>query len=560
MIEGIVETEVNGIRTLLARGSGQRVSAGLTFRVGRADETLATSGITHLVEHLALHGRRLAEGHFNGETADVFTHFHIEGTAAGVVEHLNGVCRALGSLPVDRLETEKEILRTEATGRGPAPMLPAWRYGAQSYGLSSYQEIGLARLSAVDVEHWARTRFTRDNVVLWISAEELPVGFELDLPGGEPVPPPRPESVLPVPAWIPGPENLAVSYATVERSTAATVATRVLGRRLFVELQEKGGLSYAADAVYTPIDQSTAVITAVADCSPEKADALVGALVDVFAGLRYVRVPDEELDFAKASVCHPLLEQRAELFLATTAMNLLLGRRVLSQDELLAEIDAVTAADVQQVLETVWSGALTQVPAIGLSWAGVERAPGFRESASGEGAEYFSLGAPAEVLVVGEHGVTVRGEDYASTVAFRDCAGLLTWPDGARQLIDRDGFQVSIEPTLFDGLDPIALAAIDARVDSGVVLPMPRRSPEQIPQPSPVASLGRDRAASPTRARTWMVLWALLAGWIGFITVRTVSLTSSAANGGDATWEMVITAWAVLGLSLALGWWAVRRA
>ena len=35
--------------------SGDEMLAGLVFRVGRADESLARGGITHLVEHLALY-------------------------------------------------------------------------------------------------------------------------------------------------------------------------------------------------------------------------------------------------------------------------------------------------------------------------------------------------------------------------------------------------------------------------------------------------------------------------------------------------------------------------
>nr|WP_117212210.1 insulinase family protein [Allorhizocola rhizosphaerae] len=34
------------------------MAAGLVFRVGQADETLATHGISHLVEHLALRSPR----------------------------------------------------------------------------------------------------------------------------------------------------------------------------------------------------------------------------------------------------------------------------------------------------------------------------------------------------------------------------------------------------------------------------------------------------------------------------------------------------------------------
>src|SRR4051794_3633681 len=91
--------------------------AGLAFRVGRADETLARGGITHLVEHLALHGHGLTDYHFNGSTGAIVTHFHMQGSEADVVAYLTGVCRALASLPLERLETEKSILRTESAGK-----------------------------------------------------------------------------------------------------------------------------------------------------------------------------------------------------------------------------------------------------------------------------------------------------------------------------------------------------------------------------------------------------------------------------------------------------------
>ncbi|MBT2467655.1 hypothetical protein J7E97_07175 [Streptomyces sp. ISL-66] len=111
----ITETTVDGVRTLLAHQPGPGpVTAGLLFRVGRADETLATSGITHLVEHLALH-RHVPPGdpHHDGATAPAHTGFQVTGTPAEVVAYLNGVCASLRDLPVERLETEKEILRTE---------------------------------------------------------------------------------------------------------------------------------------------------------------------------------------------------------------------------------------------------------------------------------------------------------------------------------------------------------------------------------------------------------------------------------------------------------------
>ena len=177
-------TEVDGIPTLFAYATGP-MRAGLVFRVGVADETLARAGVTHLVEHLALYRQGLADYHFNGATKAAFTHFHVEGAEHEVVAYLQGVCASLVDLPMDRLETEKEILRTEESRRED-PQLPLWRYGAQGYGLVSYPEWGVRNLRPDDVRHWAHTHFTQGNAVLWIAGDRMPAGLSLKLPEGGP--------------------------------------------------------------------------------------------------------------------------------------------------------------------------------------------------------------------------------------------------------------------------------------------------------------------------------------------------------------------------------------
>jgi len=96
----IRETEVDGVQTLLVPAKGP-IRAGLTFRVGLADETLPYTGITHLTEHLALFRHGVRDYHYNGVTTTSTTTFHLEGSADDVVAFLEGVCRSLADLPVD---------------------------------------------------------------------------------------------------------------------------------------------------------------------------------------------------------------------------------------------------------------------------------------------------------------------------------------------------------------------------------------------------------------------------------------------------------------------------
>lgn len=81
---------------------------------------------------------------------------------------------------------------------------------ALDYGLVSYPEWGLSRLTADDVRRWIATWFTRDNAVLWV-AGELPGGLRLPLPPGARRAVPVPLSALPVtPAYFTGNRNAVV--------------------------------------------------------------------------------------------------------------------------------------------------------------------------------------------------------------------------------------------------------------------------------------------------------------------------------------------------------------
>ncbi|GAA3374512.1 hypothetical protein GCM10020367_38670 [Streptomyces sannanensis] len=523
MADGIIETEIDGIRTLLAPRRRGRIGAGLFFRVGRADETLATSGITHLVEHLALHRHGLSDLHYNGATAAAYTHFHVDGTPAEIVEYLNGVCAALRDLPMERLETEKEILRTEAAGHsnGAADRLALWRYGARGYGLLGYGEQGLPRLDAGTVREWARTRFTRENAVLWITSDTLPEGLDPILPSGPRHPVPVPTSALPrTPAYFYGDDGVVVLDAVVRRSTAAGLFAEVLGRELFRDLRQKGGYSYTAAADYSPRDGEFATITAYADALPERQDAVVGGFVDVLAKLRAGRIEQADLDAARAAVLKSFdTPDLAAAMLPSHALNLLTGYRNLSAEQHAAELNAVTVADLHAVALEVAADALMQVPSRGVDWAGFTEAP--QQSASVvTGRRFASLENDDVALVIAADGVSRTAPGNQVTVRFAECAAMLAYPDGGRRLTGHDGFTVGIEPTLYR-LDPGALATVDAVVPPHAVVPMPPRAPEHIPRPKPKQEKP-PRQAGPARrgkgatAGAWIfgviaLLWALIA-------------------------------------------------
>ncbi|MFH8881485.1 M16 family metallopeptidase [Streptomyces californicus] len=486
----ITETEIDGIPTLLAPTSGGGpVTAGLFFRVGAADETLATAGLTHLVEHLALHRHGVSDLHYNGSTAATHTHFVVSGTAEEIVAYLNGVCASLRDLPVERLATEREILRTEQAGRGRGPnhQLPLWRYGARGYGLVSYPEYGTLHLTADAVRAWAATWFTRDNAVLWIAADTVPEGLDLTLPAGRRQPLPEPTSALPVtPAYLTGGSGGVVLDGIVRRSTAAVLFAEVLSRALFTDLRQKGGYSYTADCGYQPRDRDHATLTAFADALPQKQDAVVGGFIDVLARLRAGTIDQAELDSARAKTLKQYEgPDTGAAALPSYALNLLTGLRNITPDEHRAELAAVTVEDLRQVAVELYDSALIQVPGRAVDWAGFTAAPQWSGPAPDPaGTVHRSRASDAVSLAVGPEAVTLTTPGGQITVRYDACAAMRVFPDGARHLIGFDAFVVEVEPTLYAKLTPVRMAVIDAAVPAAALVPMPERDPDEIPQPA----------------------------------------------------------------------------
>ena len=535
----IRETEVDGVPTLLAPTSGP-MHAGLTFRVGCADETLATAGITHLLEHLALFQHGLSDYHYNGATGTVVTHFHMQGSEEDVVAFLTGVCDSLLELPFARLETEKSILRTEAANRttGANESLPLWRHGARDYGLVSYAELGLPRLRPEDLQAWAMTWFTRQNAVLWIAAESVPPGLRLRLPDGHRRPVPAASSALPsMPAYFVGNANGVVYDAVVRRRIAASVYAGVLERELFRNLRQEGGYSYTATTDYSPRGDAYAIVTALADALSDKQDAVLGGFVDVLAKLRYGLIEPAEVDSIRAKAEDALRHsERDAARLPAAALNLLTGHPNRPADEILEELRAVTVDDVHEVaVEAAGTGLLMVPGGCGADWAGYAAAP-TQSAAAVQGRRYRSRQNDGADLIVGPDGVSMVEVGCVSTVRFAECVIGMSWPDGARQLIGADGIGVRVEPTLFH-LDASAIAAIDAGMPPSSVVPMPARDPGKIPQPEvpqPPPAEAAPRSGGRIAVFVVLIVFASVAGCAAGLFSLVVATADPVANPDDA--------------------------
>lgn len=487
-LDGLVTgAVVDGVRVLTAPGEGDQVAAGIVFRVGWADEQLARSGITHLVEHLALFGRNPGDIHHNGTTDEFSTHFHATGSPEKVVQFLNEVCAALRSLPLDRAEVEKGVLETEAARRGSglAERIRLERYGARGPGLGGYEGFGLPAVTADDVSEWAAERFTAQNAVAWMTVDELPEGLDLRLPQGRAWPIPELADLLTeTPAFFRGAPGGLLLEAIVPATAAGLVFSQVLSRALFRVLRQENGLSYEARCDWERLDGSHARLTLFADALPEKQAAVVGEVVDLLAALRVGRVDEADLEAARGSIEE--LRQASSLgarLLPSTAFKLAAGIDSRGPERLAEEFSSVTASDIIDLAQQFSQAALAQIPEGSLDWAGFTARPAWSQ-AEVDGRAYSRRGQDEAALVIGDRGVMMREPEGFVTVLFDDAEALEAWPDGARRIVGADGFQILIEPTLYDGMPSDAVAAIDAAVPAGLHIPRPARSPELIPRPA----------------------------------------------------------------------------
>src|SRR5262245_42098338 len=137
-----VATEVDGVRVWYTDVGGPCMG-GLVFRTGRADETLPTAGINHLVEHLALFSLWDHGFDMNGSAAILTTSFFVSGTQRQTESFLSEVCRSLRSLPMDRLDDERQVVETEARSLGASFAGSASaRFGPRGFGIVDWFDFG----------------------------------------------------------------------------------------------------------------------------------------------------------------------------------------------------------------------------------------------------------------------------------------------------------------------------------------------------------------------------------------------------------------------------------
>lgn len=470
---------IDGVEVRYGDSPG-RLNAVLGFRVGMADEVLARRGVTHLVEHLALSGCPLRRGDYNGQVTDVTTSFVAAGEPDEIRRFLEFVTRSLASLPLERLETEVRILRTEDQGRGRsmAGIASGHRFGARTHGLADAGDIGLPALDAAAVREWAAKHFVRGNATLWLSSAP-PDDLDLSaLPAGGRVPAP-PVEPLPhrLPGWAPGLAGAVGASLLGTRTVAFATAVSVLEQRLHRRLRQDEGRSYQVGTAYERWNADDCEVLVYADAQPDDIGAVRSALAE-----ELYRLGDAGPDEAEIE------EVRRDRAQSATGVDAAAREAMWRSDELLLtgvepdwaelqrEYEGLTSEAVARSLSLASATAIWIVPqGYGVEDRRVQRLtdPTDREP---EGRTFKRVrGVLRELakdrLVVGDDEVgVVTGDGWRRAIRFSDVAALQVWDDGARTIWAADGSVLFLHPGAWrSGVE--AMAAIDAGVPDAVVVP-----------------------------------------------------------------------------------------
>lgn len=346
----------------------------LAFGVGRTHEPLLRAGMTHLAEHLVMHGvaSRLDRSldHANGTTEPFRVTFTMRGTPGEVSRFLAEVCRSIEKPTMQRMHEEINVLRTEAAGRGGSGLAfrAVWyRTGFQWFGTLNLPELFLEAPDELALRSWMDEHFVAENAAIWI-AGELPDDLVVSLPPGSRTPPPEV-------AWIEGfatpalvrdsAPGMAASFF-VDRTTASATALRTLDGRLRQALRVDRGLGYEIGAEYIPVNPDRALASVWATCLPEAVHEVEQRFIEAIDDLAARGPDDDELHHQYDRMARAAAEPMAfPGRLDAHVRDVLLGRQPELLSDMLEEQWRLQSSDVAAAFSKARDSMLFLIPEAG---------------------------------------------------------------------------------------------------------------------------------------------------------------------------------------------------
>lgn len=383
------------------------LSAGVYLAAGSRYEAERESGAAHFIEHMLFKGtkrrnaREIANaiesigGYSNAGTGREITTYY----AMVTPEHLGLVLDLLSDMILNstfqpkELERERGVIIEEINRTLDTPddlvfeLVTALEWPDNPVGRSiagTHETVSAMRRAAL--RKFLARHYLANNAAVVVAGpveheqvvSQVAQYFATWQPGTQPQPEePAPHPAQPrILAEVRGTEQaqMCLSLRGVARRDpdrfAVDVLTSILGdgmgSRLFQEIRERRGLAYSVDASASHLSD-TGAFTVYAGVPPEKADEALAAIMEQLDRIRRRLVTKAELERAKEYTKGHLL-----LGLETPAANaswygsqVVQGLEIMTPEEWIAALDAVTAEDVRRVARKLFDGGAPQLALVG---------------------------------------------------------------------------------------------------------------------------------------------------------------------------------------------------
>lgn len=389
----------NGLRVLTTPMPHTRsVSLGIFTGVGSRYEAEAERGISHFIEHMMFKGterrpsaQQIAEaieglgGVMNANTGNEVTTYW-----AKVAQHHLPVALDVlldmfrhSKLEPGEVEQERQVIIQEISAMMDMP--DSWVHVLISQLLWPAHPVGweiagtkesVAGITRQDMLDYIASTYTPGNTVISLAGKVDhdrvldQLAKELEAWEGE-----LARSFLPATDAPPGP-NLRVEFKETEQAHLCVglrglsmndpdrfklrLLNVILGEgmssRLFLEIREKRGLAYSVGS-YTSYLRDTGAIVLYAGVPPHKAEDVLRAMTEQLDLLREKAVPDAELSKAKEFTKGRILLRMEDTFANAqwVGQQEVLDQEVLTVDQVIEHLDAVTSGDVEEVAQHLFA-------------------------------------------------------------------------------------------------------------------------------------------------------------------------------------------------------------
>lgn len=387
-----------GIRVVTERMQAQRAAAvGVWVATGSRDEPEPLAGGAHFIEHLVFKGTpsrsalQIAEafdaigGDLNAYTTKESTCFHARTLGGDVPLTIDTIADMLRNarLTNEDIEAERSVVLEEIAMHEDAPedlvfdlqqerMFLGHPLGRRVQGVVEVVQA----MSRDDIRAFHADRYAPSPAVIAaagdIEHDQIVQLVQQAFAGAAPAPAPRPTSV-PVPTLgdVHFVErdieqvHLVLGAAGLSRADdrrwALAIANVALGggmsSRLFQTIREQRGLAYAVSSGYQGFTDA-GVLNVYAGCSPENASEVIALAKAEIAGMAADGLTEEEfvraIGHLRGSILLSLDEPSA--LISNFGKSILYLDRVVTPDEIIAKIEAVTLDEVRAVTADLLGG------------------------------------------------------------------------------------------------------------------------------------------------------------------------------------------------------------